>query len=185
MVLSDEGEDVTGSEPGQGGFAEMGVSRSVVVGGHVQVREIAAPAPGNAYLGAGPLCVFKNEHRPAALGAFHGAHKTRCPGADDDDVFMSSNDIHGLTGAFRRLTKQNIYGRFINYRCIRDKSKNAQLVMLNLFQHLIISTRYETLKRVQGGTFGDFLRGQQIFAYPKNTHTRVFTFFCNEATVFL
>jgi len=44
----------------------------------------------------------------------------------------------------------------------RKKSINTQIVMLNLFQHLVVSTCYKTLKRVQGDTIGLFTTSSLI-----------------------
>ena len=85
-VLLNKRQDVSGREAGQGGLAEMGVLGTVVAGGHVEVREIAPPAAGDGYLGAGPAGMVQHEHRAAPLSAFDGAQEARCSGADDDDV---------------------------------------------------------------------------------------------------
>jgi hypothetical protein len=85
-VFFNEGENMAGRETGEGGLAKVRVSGAVVVGGHVEVREIAPPAAGDAYLGAGLGGMVQHEHRATPLSAFDGAQEARCPGADDDDV---------------------------------------------------------------------------------------------------
>ena len=59
-----------------------------MVGGNVQVRKIAPPAAGYAYLRARLLRVVQHEHGAAALPAFDSAQEPRCSRADDDDVFF-------------------------------------------------------------------------------------------------
>ena len=60
------------------------------------------------------------------------------------------------------------------------------LVMLNLFQHLIISVSYETLKQVQGDNYGIMQRSlfsiknqdsEKGFRYPEFTGNALFTDF--------
>jgi hypothetical protein len=64
------------------------VPGKIVLGGDVQVREIAAPTAGNANLRARSFSMVDHQDRPAALAAFDSAQETRCSGADDDDVFL-------------------------------------------------------------------------------------------------
>ena len=75
MIFLDKVEDVSGGEPGEGGFTEVVVAREIVSGGHVQVREIAPAAAGYADLRAGPACMVQYEHAAAAFSAFNGAEQ--------------------------------------------------------------------------------------------------------------
>jgi len=58
---------------------------------------------------------------------------------------------------------------FLQKNCLNETFAQLYLVMLNLFQHLIISVSYETLKQVQGDNYGIMQRSLNIISkYAKN-----------------
>jgi hypothetical protein len=66
----------------------MRVPGKIVFRRDVQVREIAASAAGDTYLGPCSLSMVDHQDGPAALAAFDGAQKARCTGTNDDNVFF-------------------------------------------------------------------------------------------------
>jgi hypothetical protein len=52
----------------------------------MQVGKVAAPAAGDEYLFADALGLLQHGDAASAFAGFNGAHKARCPGAENDDI---------------------------------------------------------------------------------------------------
>ena len=86
-VLPDEVEEIPLRVSGQRGFAEMRVLRKEGIGITIHIREIAAPAAGDADLFAGVFRVVHDQHiRPGKSGGHHAGGA----GAKDQ-----GRDVHG------------------------------------------------------------------------------------------
>ncbi len=81
--------------PGERGFAEMRILRNVVVRQHRDIREIAATAPRNPDLLSYRCVVFKDKNGSLAFPSFDGAHESRRPATNDDNVmvFQFHNEV--------------------------------------------------------------------------------------------
>jgi hypothetical protein len=75
-VLLDEGNDVGGSEAGEGGFGEVRVGGEEVFGAGVDVCEVAAASAGDEDLLADAVGVIEDKDAPRAPSGLDGAHQS-------------------------------------------------------------------------------------------------------------
>lgn len=83
LVFPDEPDEIFRRVSGEGRFTEMGILRNEVLGGGVDVREVA-PAPARDYYLAADLCVaLDDQDLTAALSGLDRAKETGSSAAND------------------------------------------------------------------------------------------------------
>src|SRR5258706_14040019 len=94
-VALDQGDEVLRREAREGGATKVRIAREEVFRAAMNVREVAAPAAGDADLLAQLAIVLDEQHPPPALARPGRAHHARGARADDDDVEDCGVRFHG------------------------------------------------------------------------------------------
>ena len=81
-----ERDEVIGRVAGQRGFREVLVGADEIFGAAMDVREIAAPAPGDEDFLANAIGSFQYGNAASSFAGLGGAEESGCPGAEDEGV---------------------------------------------------------------------------------------------------
>src|SRR6185312_6192064 len=81
-VSLDKLNEISGRVTREGRLTEVWVGGDEVVGGGVEISEVAAAAPGVSDLLSDAICMLEHDHSAATLAGFDGAEETGRSAAD-------------------------------------------------------------------------------------------------------
>lgn len=85
-MLFDEGDEIGRGVAGERGFREVRVGAEEILGAAMEVRKVAAAAPGNENFLADAVGTFEDGDAAPALAGFERAEKSRGAGAEDENI---------------------------------------------------------------------------------------------------
>ena len=97
-MLLYERDKIGGRVAGQGRLTEVRVGGNEVVGGRVQVGEIATAATGDRDLLADPFGMFEYDYLAAAFAGLDRTEETGCPAADDNHICLMHAQAYHAVG---------------------------------------------------------------------------------------